>query len=74
MLFGENTEKVRKYTEKLIESIGCENTPTCEMGTQEEIKVLMDSAWEDRTMAIMYAMFIGFANGVKWERKIKDSD
>lgn len=69
MKFGKKTEKARRYAESLVEKVGCKDIPINEMYTEGEMKMLLDCVYEDKVMAVLYALFIGFSNGVKWRKE-----
>lgn len=73
-LYECSDKSVKEYAEKKIDEIGCKDTPCCDMYGYDEIKMLSDFSKTDRYMAIFYALAIGFANGVKWERDSGKTD
>lgn len=64
-------KSVKEYAEKKIDEIGCKDTPCSDMYDYEEFKMLTDLSKNDRITAVFHALAIGFASGVKWERKCK---
>ena len=58
-----------KYTEERLDEVGCKDLATAEMYNEKDWLILGEFCIKDPIMAILYALCIGFANGVKWERK-----
>ncbi len=74
--FNENEKKnsVLAYTESKLQEVGKLETPCVgNMYSSEELLMLFNLAKEDRTMAITYALCIGFANGIKYVGRDKDN-
>lgn len=63
-------ESVEQYKNSKLEEVDCNKVPINEIYSHEELKMLNAYAKEHRCEAIYDAFCIGFANGVKWERKI----
>lgn len=69
---NEKQNSVLAYTETKLGEVGELETPCAgTMYSSEEMLMLFDLAKEDRTMAVTYALCIGFANGIKYRENKK---
>lgn len=62
-------EHIKEYVEQKLAEVGYEKAPCGYVYKREEFEELIDFSKNDRVMAIFYALSIGFANGVRCERK-----
>ena len=70
----EKTDSVLAYTKAHLEEVGELETPCAgTMYSSEEMLMLFDLAKEDRANAVVWALCIGFANGVKHKQGEKNA-
>ena len=68
----EKEKGVLAYVEAKLQEAGELETPCGgNMFSSEELLMLFDLAKDDRTMAVNYALCIGFANGIKYKNNKK---
>lgn len=64
---NEKESGVLIYAKTKLEEVGELEAPCAAMHSTDELSMLFDLAKEDRSMAIHYALCIGFANGIKYK-------
>lgn len=69
MFSKRKVEKVKEYTKQLMNEIGCDELTMSKEIKEEQKDMLVNLSGEDAGATIFYALCIGFANGIKWERK-----
>ncbi|MCM1237249.1 MAG: hypothetical protein NC489_44845 [Ruminococcus flavefaciens] len=62
-------EEMLEYVLKRLDEVGHKNTLPREMYSKEDKDMLSKFYEKEPVTALVYAVFIGFANGVKYERK-----
>ncbi len=58
-----------KYVEDKLDEVENKDMDTHEMYSREDWDKLGEFCMKDSIMALFYALCVGFANGVKWERE-----
>lgn len=58
-----------KYVEDKLDEIENKDMDIHEMYSRKDWDKLSEFCMKDSIMAILYALCVGFANGVKWERE-----
>lgn len=58
------------YVLKRAQDAGCSGIPISDMYTKEEWDMIGDVANKNCAIAIFYALVIGFANGIEYEKAL----